>query len=346
MKPEAHRSTESRTKLEKVFCSFSSEKETFPSLSAQISATGSDRPKGKPVPDSLSAELIAVIVAVTAGTPRVLTLGQGHALPSGSFESGQRSLQATLRNWVELQTEQRLGYVEQLYTFADSDRGGEQGGRTISISYLGLGRESRKTAANAAWHSWYRYFPWEDHREGPPSLLAEKVLPQIQAWAKTRAQKNRAAINFGFDGKIWNEELVLSRYELLFEAGLVPEWVRRHPDSTDPALPGEAMDLDHRRILATAIARLRTKIKYRPVFFELMPESFTLLQLQQTVEAIAGRKLHKQNFRRQIDADGMVEETGAITTETGGRPAKLFRYRRDLQTERAIEGTKLPLARP
>ena len=105
------------------------------------------------------------------------------------------------------------------------------------------------------------------------------------------------------------------------------------------------MALDHRRILATAVARLRAKIKYRPVFFELMPDHFTLLQLQHTVEALAGRRLHKQNFRRLIDAQHLVEETGGMALDTGGRPAKLFRYRRDVQAERAISATRLPLAR-
>ena len=59
---------------------------------------------------------------------------------------------------------------------------------------------------------------------------------------------------------------------------------------------------DHRRVLATALSRLRAKIKYRPVIFELMPPEFTLLQLQNSVEAISGRLLHKQNFRRQISS--------------------------------------------
>jgi hypothetical protein len=81
------------------------------------------------------------------------------------------------------------------------------------------------------------------------------------------------------------------------------------------------------------------------VFFELMADSFTLLQLQHTVEALAGRRLHKQNFRRLIDAQDLVEETGGISLETGGRPAKLFRFRGELQAERAITGTKLPLLR-
>ncbi len=301
------------------------------------------------MPDQLSTELIAVIVAVTGGKPRVLTIGNATALPSGSFESGHRSLQAGLRSWVERQTHQPLGYVEQLYTFADSDRGAEPAGRAISVSYLGLAREARVTG-QAGWQSWYRYFPWEDHREGPPAMIGEAIAPALLAWAQTPDRRQRAAITFGLDGRPWNEELVLQRYELLYEAGLVPEWRRRHdglPDAPSPSVvvAGAFMALDHRRILATGIARLRTKIKYRPVFFELMPESFTLLQLQQTVEALAGRRLHKQNFRRLIDAQALVEETGASSGEAGGRPAKLYRFRGDVQAERAIAGTKLPLLR-
>jgi hypothetical protein len=80
--------------------------------------------------------------------------------------------------------------------------------------------------------------------------------------------------------------------------------------------------------------------------FELMPPAFTLLQLQRTVEALAGQRLHKQNFRRLIDAQGLVEETGQISTETGGRPAKLYRFRREVVAERAVAGSKLPIARP
>jgi hypothetical protein len=105
------------------------------------------------------------------------------------------------------------------------------------------------------------------------------------------------------------------------------------------------MITDHRRILATGMARLRTKIKYRPVVFELMPPVFTLLQLQRTVEALAGRLVHKQNFRRLIEQQELVEETGQTTSETGGRPAKLFRFRQAVLMERTVAGTKLPVAR-
>ena len=74
------------------------------------------------------------------------------------------------------------------------------------------------------------------------------------------------------------------------------------------------MRFDHRRILATAIGRVRAKIKYRPVIFELMPDEFTLFELQRTVEAILGPHLHKQNFRRLVEGAGLVEPTGEVKT--------------------------------
>jgi hypothetical protein len=306
----------------------------------------------KLLPHAVAAELIAVIVAVTADAPRVLTLENARALPSGPFQTVHRSLQAGLRQWVEEQTQHPLGYVEQLYTFADQDRAAVEDRRVISISYLGLTREVRARAGDTvSWQSWYRYFPWEDHRGSGSTAVTERIAPFLRRWADAaedaatrRDRRQRADVTFGLNGRTWNEELVLQRYELLYEAELVPEASAFGIEASMP-IPGEPMLHDHRRILATALARLRAKIKYRPVVFELMPPRFTLLQLQRTVEALAGRDLHKQNFRRLIDQQDLVEETGETTAETGGRPAKLFKFRREVQVERAIVGTKLPLSR-
>jgi hypothetical protein len=293
---------------------------------------------------SVDAELIAVIVAVTGGEPRVLTIDGGSALPSGPFETSHRSLQAAMRSWVERQTRHPLGYVEQLYTFADRDRS-VPGRRVVSVSYLGLAREAAPggTGAGVGWQDWYRYFPWEDRREKQAETLAAQVSAPLLDWAQAAPdamlrwqRRHRVTINFGLEGRAWNEDLVLQRYEILWEAGLVAE-------SGGSAAPGQSMAHDHRRILATGIARLRGKIKYRPLVFELMPPEFTLGQLQSTVEALAGRGLHKQNFRRLIEQQELVEETGRVATETGGRPAKLFRFRRALLDERAVAGTKLTL---
>jgi hypothetical protein len=303
---------------------------------------------------AIEIDLTAVLVAVTGEEPRVLTIQDGRALPSGPFESGHRSLQTGLRSWVERQTHHPLDYVEQLYTFADRDRTLD-GARVIAISYLGLTREAlgREVGATGeqypGWRNWYRYLPWEDWREGPPALMAT-VEKRLDAWAaaagdpaQRRGRQQRVDAAFAFSDKHWNEELVLQRYELLYEAQLVPE-AGRAKSIPDP-LPGEPMMHDHRRILATGIARLRAKIKYRPVVFELMPESFTLLDLQRAVEALAGLRLHKQNFRRLIEQQGLVEETGKVSTETGGRPAKLMRFRREVLLERAISGARLPVVR-
>jgi hypothetical protein len=286
-----------------------------------------------------------VVVAVTEAEPRVLTIQGANALPSGPFEVAHRTLQSGLRAWVEQQTHHPLGYVEQLYTFADRDRM-RDGGHMISISYLGLTREGGTSGGEEpGWRNWYEFFPWEDHRAGPPDLIAEAIIPRLTDWASSapnrQERRQRVAITFGTESG-WNEELVLQRYELLFEAGLVAE--RGVRTEASPAT-GRAMMSDHRRILATGIARLRAKIKYRPVVFELMPPTFTLLQLQRTVEAIAGRLLHKQNFRRLIEQQELVEETGETAQDTGGRPAKLFRFRRGVLAERAVVGTKLPLSR-
>lgn len=301
----------------------------------------------------IAADLIAVLVAVTAGEPRVLTLQDARALPSGPFELTHRSLQSGLRAWVERQTRHPLGYVEQLYTFADRDRGLGPDQRVISISYLGLTREQPAAGDyEASWQSWYNFLPWEDRRLGVPPMIEKVLLPNLKAFAEAapsaslrQDRANRIAVTFGLEGRAWNEELVLPRYELLYEAGLIPEARRARPELGQAPVQGRSMILDHRRILATGIARLRAKIKYHPVVFELVPDTFTLLQLQRCVEALAGRLVHKQNFRRLVEQQELVEETGKMSQDTRGRPAKLFRFRREILTERAIVGTKLPISR-
>jgi hypothetical protein len=322
-------------------------------------------PRDRPQPASeanVSIGLTAAVAAVTDEEPRILVVrqpGSRDALPAGPLEPHHRTLDAGLRAWVEAQTEQRLGYVEQLYTFGDRDRQegiGPDQARIVSVGYLALVREMRPSGAiGAVWQSWYRYFPWEDWRGGRPAIFAA-FETQLQRWAaeapsegERRTRQDRLRINFGLRGAAWNDERVLDRYELLYEAGMVAE--ARHDRRADPALvplqpdPDEGMAADHRRILATAIARLRGKIKYRPVVFELMPPTFTLLQLQRAVEALAGVRLHKQNFRRLVEQQGLVEETGDMVTGTGGRPAREVRFRREVLLERLAPGVKLPVAR-
>lgn len=89
---------------------------------------------------------------------------------------------------------------------------------------------------------------------------------------------------------------------------------------------------DHAEILDYALTRLRYKLEYSTVGFQLLPEVFTLTELQRAYETVLGEKLDKRNFRRKIlQADILVETGGARTGE--GRPAKLYRYREDAEPE-------------
>ena len=313
-------------------------------------------------------ELAAAIVALADEAPQILLLrpadakgtdGQRLGLPCGPFDpAGHRTLEEGLRTWVREQTALHLGYVEQLYTFGDRFRDPTErvgGPRPVSVGYLALVRQTLvknagRNPGEAAWGDWYRYFPWEDWREGAPPMLDALVAPGLEAWTSAAAdkgerQRRRERVNlaFGFNGA-WDNERVLDRYELLYEAGLVFEAAfDRALDAGAPIKSGAALIKDHRRILATAMGRLRAKIKYRPVVFEVMPPTFTLLQLQRAVEALSGGRLHKQNFRRLVAHEGLVEPTGQVSSTTGGRPAELFRFRREVVHERPAPGVRVPV---
>jgi hypothetical protein len=283
------------------------------------------------------------------------------ALPFGPFHpQDHRTLEQGLRRWVGEQTRFDLGYTEQLYTFGDRGRhlsSAVGDTRVVSVGYLALTRQGEEDAGTreTRWRGWYHYFPWEDWRAAKPPTIDRVILPKLRQFAKEAAtpqaaemRRDRIRLCFGTDGVAWDEEKVLERYELLYEAGLATEFAR---DSGKPFLSaggaelGAAMMYDHRRILATAIARLRGKMKYRPVVFELMAPSFTLLELQRTVEALLGLRLHKQNFRRLVAEQGLVEGTGKFAPSARGRPAELFRFRRDVLRERPAPGLRLGVRR-
>ena len=149
-------------------------------------ATGPRQPE-------LLVGLNAVILAVTAHQPRILTVGARElgedvfgtdarqaprALPFGSFdEKNDRTLELCMRRSVLEKTRGELGYVEQLYTFADQGRDPREragGSRVLSVGYLALAREQDLSRAeNSSWQHCYRYFPWEDWRGGRPRIMDE-----------------------------------------------------------------------------------------------------------------------------------------------------------------------------
>ncbi|CAH1669853.1 NUDIX hydrolase [Chelatococcus asaccharovorans] len=320
-----------------------------------------------PTPPTTAIEigLAAAIVVVKGDVPQILVARGGDAtpgLPFGIFDpQAHRTFEIGLRAWVKEQTGFSLGYVEQLYTFGDRGRHARRGDgepHEVSVGYLALtrlGGEASEVPTTARLLPWYHFFPWEDWRQGKPECLAA-LMPALEDWAgdvvadredierRGLSRRERLRLSFGSASIPWDEEKALDRYELLYEAGLVGEALRDGRPSAEAreSLPpaGEMMRFDHRRILATAISRLRAKLKYRPLIFELMPPTFTLTALQRTVEAIAGRHLHKQNFRRFVEGTALVEPTGDMAP-TAGRPAAVFRFRREVLQERPTLGLRL-----
>ena len=303
-------------------------------------------------------------------------------LPSGDFgqtgeSSGESSLDRAVRASVTSSTGLTLGYLNQLATFAGqaADRADDDGsgrpdndadlgagsGQCLTVGYLALvhtdtmpvGLAHQTAKARPGWVSCYTYLPWEDWRNGRPSMISSSILPRLTAWADragpdaTQAEDRRRQIQICFGNThAWDDERVLERYELMQAAGLFSTLATPACAADGRARDenlGRPMAGDHRRILAAALGRLRSKLRYRPVIFELMAHDFTLFELQRTVEGIIGPHLHKQNFRRLVESMGLVEATGAIKTHTGGRPAKLFRFRPGVVLEQAAPGMRVRL---
>ncbi len=328
-------------------------------------------PQNTPFAANVAITLNAVLAAIADNRPMALcvnaegTLG----LPYGPFDPVRhRTFEIGLREWVTRQTHVSLGFVEQLYTFGDKGREAPLAAlatagardRVVSVGYLALAREMAPvSAADAGWRDWYAFFPWEDWRGGEPAVFKDRINPALDDWIANggpdeNLRRARIAAAFGRDGADWDEARTLDRYELMYEAGLVAEAFRDRreaglepPDADEPkaAETGIAMISDHRRILATAVGRLRGKLRYRPIIFELAPPTFTLLQLQKISEAIVGFKFHKQNFRRSIEKSGFVARTDQTTQQAGGRPAALFSVSSEGLRKHAASGLAIPRLR-
>ncbi|MGE0767217.1 MAG: NAD regulator [Hyphomicrobiaceae bacterium] len=317
--------------------------------------------------DEIRVGLTAVVLSVHQEQPVVLTTpNDRHAsgvipaeatavarLPTGRFSpKGQASLESELRNVVLRSAGLELGYIEQLltdYCLASDPAGGDAGGgqRQLSVSYMALTRaDTTPLAPGAKWLDCYELLPWEDFRGGRPTVLANQIVPALQRWAAgadegiatsegeaPMSRSERIAVSFGLSGRTWDDQRVVDRFDLLLEAGFVQQLA---PPPLDPS------DM---RVVAAGLGRLRAKTRYRPVVFELLPFEFTLFELQRAVEAVLGPTLHKQNFRRLVEGTGLVEPTGEVRNNTGGRPAKTYRFRREVLLERPAPGVHVRAGR-
>ena len=100
---------------------------------------------------------------------------------------------------------------------------------------------------------------------------------------------------------------------------------------------------DHEKILEVAQARLEGKVRYQPIGFELLPEKFTLTDLQKLYECILGKDIDKRNFRKKVQKLGVLEETGEIQQDVRHRAARLYRFNRASYDELTEKGVNFEL---
>lgn len=222
------------------------------------------------------------------------------ALPGGFVNMNENLDTAALR---ELKEETNIDniYIEQLYTWGDVGR--DPRTRIISASYMSLVDSSTlevKASDDADDAKWFT------------------VSCKLYQEQKTLTEKGYVMQRM-FKLKLTNDEDELSA---IIKTTKTVEGKRTSLESE--IIESEGIAFDHAKIIEYGIERLRTKIEYTDIAFNLMPELFTLTELQQVYEVILGEELLKANFRRKT-AD-MVIETNEYTKDAGHRPSKLFRF--------------------
>jgi len=134
---------------------------------------------------------------------------------------------------------------------------------------------------------------------------------------------------FGDPGRDTRGRVISVAYVALLAAERCPLTPHRLEDEARwwPIDQLPTVAFDHGQMIESALCRVRTKLEYTTIGFQLMGESFTLGQLQSTYEVVLGRQLDRRNFRRKLQLAGLVEATGRPFQDGPGRPAELYRFR-------------------
>jgi ADP-ribose pyrophosphatase YjhB (NUDIX family) len=219
------------------------------------------------------------------------------ALPGG-FVSVEESLEEAALRVLRTETNIDDIYVEQLYTWGDVDR--DPRTRVISSSYMALvdskslNIKAGNDEADARWFN-VDYNLLEEKKVAIENGLIYEKKVEIKLWNDNEELFAKMKVTESPNGKI-------SR-EIIETVGIA---------------------FDHGKLIEYAIDRLRNKIEYTSLAFNLMPKLFTLTELQQVYEVILGKELLAAAFRRKVA--NMVIETNEFTKDAGHRPSKLFRY--------------------
>lgn len=219
------------------------------------------------------------------------------ALPGG-FVLTDESLDDAALRVLRKETNIENIYMEQLYTWGEVNR--DPRTRVISSSYMALVDSSSLSIKAGNNEEDARWFNIEYNLLSENSLGLEngdsfEEILEIKLWNNSEELSAKIRVIENFDGRV--------RREIIESVGLA---------------------FDHGKFIEYGSSRLRNKVEYTSLAFNLMPELFTLTELQKVYEIIQGKELLAAAFRRKIS--NMVVETNEFTKDVGHRPSKLFRY--------------------
>lgn len=189
--------------------------------------------------------------------------------------------------------------------------------------------------------------PYRDHWAlpggfvGPDESIHDAARRLLCDKARLQEGFIEQLFTFGDPGRDPRTRIVSVAYYALVHAGRVPDTARwfslNIPWEGETGGPVDALGdggeelpvaFDHADILGMAVKRIRGKLDYTPIGFQLLPERFTLRDLQTVHETVLGREVNKDSFRRKMLASGQLEATGEREQAVGHRPAELYRFAR------------------
>lgn len=203
----------------------------------------------------------------------------------GGFVGIDETLDEAAKRVLKTETNLKDIYIEQLYTFSDIKRDPRM--RVISTSYMALVDKNRLMDKLSDNASWFNVFMLEDEKSYNVTL--DNGIEEIK-FVVGKKLRDKTTDRYDFN--------IIKNDKLAF---------------------------DHPLVIVSGIERLKNKIEYTDIVFNMMPKYFTLGELQQVYEVILGKKLLDPAFRRIIA--NKVEKTDKVQTGGGHRPSALFRYK-------------------
>lgn len=203
----------------------------------------------------------------------------------GGFVGIDETLDEAARRVLKNETNLKDIYIEQLYTFSDVKRDPRM--RVVSTSYMALVDKNRLKDKLSDNASWFNVFVLEDDKSYHVTL-----------------DNGKEEIKFVVSKKL--RDLTTDRYDF-------------------KVTKNDKLAFDHPLVIVSGLERLKNKVEYTDIVFNMMPEYFTLGELQQVYEVILGKKLLDPAFRRIIA--NKVEKTDKVKTGGGHRPSALFKYK-------------------